>query len=800
MKRLLIIILIAGLGVCYGQTSNITATITDPDAQTWNNGNVQILFIPTPGVPGPFTWTGGPLPTKYTATMNAGGTFTIGIPDNNFIKPAGSMWQFTLCSNTSAPCQNVVTTVTGGAPNLSSVLSAGITAPRFNAGQFSYGYLDVEVQGQHLPGDMYYNVTSLASRQWNGSAWGASYTFTGGTVTGATTFNSSVSFNGGMNSTGNATAQSFGGGSSGIPSWVDASTFPGSDPCTQANNAALAITPGGSISASGGVVDMRSLNLTNTCSIDPGTNVITSVSSGTHAPDLSSPGVGVTFLLPSGVIKTNVPWTIGKTGSCNSCSYIGQGRNTTVIKAGASFASGAQTGTATFTNGGTGITGAGTSFQSWWSGAIIYCTSGACSGSSAIVATVTNTTTLTLAQNFTGATQAGATFSLQLPILQLGGGDHAIQGQWIRNLQLDCSAALLCYGIEARDANENTGATSIRVSNASPTSYGAIFTCGGVSCHTAGVSASGQIWESIEVFFSNATVGTASGIYVQGIVAQIGIRQVTVIDNIPGNETGAGVNLVGGFTGCAPCEEIHAEGMADVVRFSASAWGSVIGIVGHSTLSGATIHVNHSPTSTNHVIATSIQNNSSPSTWTNDAAGTFQIAGGGATTVPSASTAMATFMNVTASALTGFTYTLTGDVSITSTGLTSIGFAIPVQPAHNVSFHCSLVYSQSTAAVADEFGIGIAGGTVHAMRGWDKVYTNNTGTVVIGNSSALINGAVTAMSPVFTPSATATDFVADIDGSIEMLGTQVGTFNIYALTGNAGDALVIKQDSYCYVI
>src|SRR5215831_15792571 len=41
------------------QTSNVTATITDSDGQTWNNGNVQVTFIPTPGIPGPFTWSGG---------------------------------------------------------------------------------------------------------------------------------------------------------------------------------------------------------------------------------------------------------------------------------------------------------------------------------------------------------------------------------------------------------------------------------------------------------------------------------------------------------------------------------------------------------------------------------------------------------------------------------------------------------------------------------------------------------------------------------------------------------------------
>ena len=173
MRKQLVVLLFL-VSAAFSQTSNVTATITDPDGQTWNNGNVQITLIPAPGQVGPPVWAGGTnFPQKFSATMDGTGTFTVSIPDNGFITPPGSKWQFTLCSNTSAPCQNVTTSVTGGAPNLSSVLSTALAAPRFGAGQYAYGYSDTEVIFPTI-GSTYYNVTLGVLRVWNGSTWGVS--------------------------------------------------------------------------------------------------------------------------------------------------------------------------------------------------------------------------------------------------------------------------------------------------------------------------------------------------------------------------------------------------------------------------------------------------------------------------------------------------------------------------------------------------------------------------------------------------------------------------------------------------
>lgn len=186
----------------FAQTSNVTATLTDPDGQTWNDGTYTINFVPTPGVPGPFTWNGGQSFTKqYTGSFSNLGVLAISLPSSNFIAPAGSTWRFTLCPNASFQCTDVVLPVTGAAPNLSVALSSLLPAIRFAPGLHSFGYLDVEVgtPAEPLyPGALYWNVTSSVERQWTGVAWINFAGSSGGTVT---TF-SVVNSTGGLLTTG----------------------------------------------------------------------------------------------------------------------------------------------------------------------------------------------------------------------------------------------------------------------------------------------------------------------------------------------------------------------------------------------------------------------------------------------------------------------------------------------------------------------------------------------------------------------------------------------------------------------
>lgn len=174
MKWLLTIL--ALLGIAYGQTTNVSFTITDSDSQTWNNGSFIVTFVPTPGNPGPYLYQGVPMTQAqkgpYSGVMNGSGTGTITLPSNNFITPSGTKWQFVIAPNASAPSSTMTATITGASQNLSASFSSQVRAPRFPAlGTSSWGYLDGEVTPIPNPGGAYFNVTSKVVRIWDGTQW-----------------------------------------------------------------------------------------------------------------------------------------------------------------------------------------------------------------------------------------------------------------------------------------------------------------------------------------------------------------------------------------------------------------------------------------------------------------------------------------------------------------------------------------------------------------------------------------------------------------------------------------------------
>ena len=165
--------LAAGAGVAKAQVSAVTATITDSDGQTWNNGKWSAtLYNPFPanlpsigGVP----LTNAQL--NLSGVMSNSGVLTGNFSDNSFIAPSGTQWQITICPNASVQCSTGLTPITGAAPNLSSYLSSITTKIRFPASPTSYGYLDAEVSPIPNSGGQYFNVTSQMTRQWTGTAW-----------------------------------------------------------------------------------------------------------------------------------------------------------------------------------------------------------------------------------------------------------------------------------------------------------------------------------------------------------------------------------------------------------------------------------------------------------------------------------------------------------------------------------------------------------------------------------------------------------------------------------------------------
>lgn len=174
--KLIFLLLLSALPAL-AQTTAITATITDSDAQTWNNGSVTATFVPNPNFSGQYQYQGAPfVPQTYVATMNGGGTFTVTLPDNTYISPAGTQWKFVICANTSAKCSTVTTPIQGPTVNLSSFFSSQVTAPRFPANGSggvtgAWGYADGEVSVAPIQGGTYWNVSTPCLRIWSGSGW-----------------------------------------------------------------------------------------------------------------------------------------------------------------------------------------------------------------------------------------------------------------------------------------------------------------------------------------------------------------------------------------------------------------------------------------------------------------------------------------------------------------------------------------------------------------------------------------------------------------------------------------------------
>lgn len=147
----------------------VTATITDTDSQTWNNGAWSISLINprpdiTPNVNG-VNLTSGQL--SQSGAMSNSGVISVTLIDNSTISPIGTTWQFNICPNASASCGTGALAVTGSSISLSTQLSAFIKAPRFAPGSNAYGYLNAEVITSLYPGAIYYNVTSNTQQIYN---------------------------------------------------------------------------------------------------------------------------------------------------------------------------------------------------------------------------------------------------------------------------------------------------------------------------------------------------------------------------------------------------------------------------------------------------------------------------------------------------------------------------------------------------------------------------------------------------------------------------------------------------------
>jgi hypothetical protein len=116
-KILLTIIFACSPMVCFAQSTTVSGQVTDAGSQSWNNGTVSFSFVPAPNQNiKPSVWTGGAFnPTQTIITsLNSSGAYSVSIPSNTAISPAGSSW--TICATPQATSPPFCSTqaVTGG--------------------------------------------------------------------------------------------------------------------------------------------------------------------------------------------------------------------------------------------------------------------------------------------------------------------------------------------------------------------------------------------------------------------------------------------------------------------------------------------------------------------------------------------------------------------------------------------------------------------------------------------------------------------------------------------------------------
>lgn len=168
LKRVILAIaIVLGLSAgAFGQSTTVSGTVTDAGAQAWTGAAYTFTFVPNPQFPtGPYTWTGGVLTTTIKGVLSGTATYSVSVPSNSAISPAGSTWQLQVCPLATSSCFTTSnTTITGGTQTLNATplaISINLNNP---PGPYTSAYADSEIATTPL-GGQYYNTTLSSQRQ-----------------------------------------------------------------------------------------------------------------------------------------------------------------------------------------------------------------------------------------------------------------------------------------------------------------------------------------------------------------------------------------------------------------------------------------------------------------------------------------------------------------------------------------------------------------------------------------------------------------------------------------------------------
>lgn len=158
----------------FAQTCNnhtVTATITDSDGQTWNNGTFTVsIYNPSGGQLPVCRTTGVPITTTFSGTLDGTGTLSVSLPDTSKVDPP-IQWIFSILPNASVSPSVMRQIPVTGDVNLSSSFSSQVTAVRIVGSAGQYAYADGEIIIPVQNGANYFNVSTTNLRIFNNGAW-----------------------------------------------------------------------------------------------------------------------------------------------------------------------------------------------------------------------------------------------------------------------------------------------------------------------------------------------------------------------------------------------------------------------------------------------------------------------------------------------------------------------------------------------------------------------------------------------------------------------------------------------------
>jgi hypothetical protein len=170
----------------FGQNTTVSGTITDaPDGQPWFNGTFSFVFRVSPSNPtAQYFLNGVPFSSAQTiaGTLDGSAHYSVSVPSNTSITPAGSSWDLTVCPLATASCLTVQSITITGATQTVSPIPPSIRINLSSPPQNPRAYTDAEAVNGSL-GQTYFNITSTVIRVcsvfpcgWTNSSGGTSIT------------------------------------------------------------------------------------------------------------------------------------------------------------------------------------------------------------------------------------------------------------------------------------------------------------------------------------------------------------------------------------------------------------------------------------------------------------------------------------------------------------------------------------------------------------------------------------------------------------------------------------------------